>query len=66
MFYTDDPLSDFERWDMEQSRQLARCPVCSRCGEPIQEEDLWDFDGDLYHTDCAEIEFKRNTEDYIE
>ena len=38
MFYSDNPLADFNRWDSEQSEWLAKLPKCSDCGEPIQEE----------------------------
>lgn len=65
MPYTDNPLADFEGWDREQNKQLEQLPVCSHCGQAIQEEELWDINGELYHIDCAESEFKKRTEDYI-
>lgn len=33
-----DPLDDFNRLDLAQSRWLARRPMCSVCGERIQDE----------------------------
>lgn len=45
-------------------RKLARLPVCCVCEEPIQDEELFDIHGKLYHEECAVYEFKRSTEDY--
>jgi len=47
MPYTDNPLADFDSWDREQNRMLEQLPVCSHCGQAIQEEELWDFNGEL-------------------
>lgn len=55
----------WERREREKEAWLAKRPVCSYCGEPIQEGELWDINGELYHTECAEREFKKQTEDYI-
>lgn len=60
-----DNYSQLERHEAEMERELERMPVCCYCGEPIQEDDLWDINSELYHQDCAEAEFKRNTEDYM-
>ena len=38
MLFTDDPLKDFERHEAEQEKQLMKLPICSCCGEPIQQE----------------------------
>lgn len=65
-FRTNDPAADFDRWDAEQERRLARLPICERCGERIQSENLWDIDGTLYCPECAKIEFERDTDNYTE
>lgn len=65
-YRTDDPFADFDRWDRDQQKELDSLPWCEHCNEPIQDEDLMDIDGTLYHLECAEREFKRKTEDYIE
>ena len=65
MIYTDDPVRDAERHAEEQDRQLDRYPKCAHCGEPIQDERLFDINGELYHVECAEDEFKKWTEDCI-
>lgn len=38
MVYTDDPLSDFERYDAQKQKELDELPVCSCCGEPITQD----------------------------
>lgn len=57
----------YDMWrahDIEQERRLARRPVCSHCGEHIQEEELFDIDGKLYHEECAIELFRKWAEDY--
>lgn len=50
----------------EQDRWLMKRPVCERCGEPIQDEELWDINGTIYCDECARYEFLKETEDYEE
>ena len=52
MFYSDDPLVDFHRYDEEQQKLLERLPVCNCCGEHIQQEFALLLDGDWYCDDC--------------
>jgi len=66
VYYSDNPHRDFDRHDKEQNDWLERCPVCAFCHQPIQDEELFDFGGTLYHVSCAEEEFKKSTEDYME
>lgn len=54
MYYTDDPVKDFERWDREQERALERLPVCECCGEHIQQEDAVRIGGDWYCDECID------------
>lgn len=66
MYRTDDPIADFNAWDAEQARQEAKYPVCVYCSQSIQDYELMDVNGELYHLECAEDEFRRPTEDYME
>lgn len=66
MFYTDDPVADFAQHDAEQQQELEKLPVCVDCGEPIQDDHLFDIDGDLFCEECAMENFKRKVERYIE
>ena len=55
MFYSDDPVRDADRYDMEMHRQRERCRrgSCACCGEAIYGyEDYYDIDGILLHEDC--------------
>ena len=69
MSFTDDPIRDFEKHDAEQERWLQSRPVCSECGEHIQDEDLFDIDGDLVCEECLSDYMKKHyqqkTEKYI-
>ena len=61
----DDNYSLWRRHNAEEERWLAKRPVCRICHEPIQDERLFDIEGNLYHEECAESEFKKWTENYI-
>jgi uncharacterized CHY-type Zn-finger protein len=63
--YTDDPIADFHRHDREQEAELKKLPVCEMCRQPIQSDDLYDIEGDLYCEECGDSLFKRHTENYI-
>lgn len=39
MYFTDDPVTDYDRYSAQQEKQLEQLPKCSQCGEPIQQED---------------------------
>lgn len=56
-----DPHDDFDRYDAEMERRLARRPVCSCCKKHIQDEEALHFGAIWLCSDCVED----NTE-YIE
>lgn len=62
---TPDNYDQWVKHDLEEQRWLKRLPRCCYCREAIQDEDLFDLDGTLYHMECAEHEFKKRTEDYM-
>lgn len=66
MYYTDDPVADFGRWDHEQSEQLKKRPVCSNCGQPIQDDHYYLINDENICPDCLENEFRKDVEDYGE
>lgn len=66
MFYSDNPVLDFAKKDAEEEKWLRKRPICAYCNKPIQDERLWDFDGELYHDECAKNQFRKWTEDYME
>ena len=65
MFFTDDPVKDYDRYAEEQDKQLQKLPKCSICDEHIQDEKLCDIDGTIYCMECFKDNFIKNVEDYI-
>lgn len=55
---TDDPVSDFNRWDEEQNRMIEELPECSECGQVIQEEEAYYINGEWICPCCMET-YKR-------
>lgn len=66
MAITGDALRDFERRDREQSEWLDKRPICSECGEPIQDELLYHFDGTFICEDCMYENHREYTENYMD
>lgn len=54
VFYTDNPARDFDAWDAEQERRLARLPRCADCDNPIQDETAFYINGEWICEDCME------------
>lgn len=52
VFYSNDPIADFDRWDAEQNKQLERLPVCADCDNPIYDETAYYINGDWICRDC--------------
>ena len=65
-YYSDNPGLDFDRWNADQEAELARLPRCSECEQPIQDEDCFEFNGELICPRCLEENHKKRTDDYIE
>ena len=63
---TDDPYKDFDRWDAEQERQLAKLPKCDDCGEPIQDEHYFHIHGEILCEDCMNDRYRRDVDSYGE
>lgn len=59
MFYSDNPGRDADRYIAYQEARLERFPKCDSCGEPIQDEYLWDFNGTIYCEECAADEYRK-------
>lgn len=50
--FTDDPDRDFLAYDSEQADRLERLPKCARCGEPIQDDYGYEYEGEIYCEEC--------------
>lgn len=60
----DDNYSLWRSREAQRENRLKKQPVCVYCGKHIQDERLFDINGELYHVECAEEDFKKWTEDY--
>ena len=66
MYFTDDPVKDYDRYAEEQDKQLKKMPVCSYCDEHIQDEHLYEINDEVICEECINQNFRKNVEDYIE
>ena len=62
---TGDPYRDSTIYEAIQCEKEKNQPHCCICGEAIWDDKLWDFIDAIYCEECAEAQFKKNTEDYI-
>lgn len=61
-------LDNYDMWEFNERKKeawLERRPVCEHCGQPIQEDWLFDINGELYHPACAAEAFEKSTEEYV-
>lgn len=49
----------WERHDAEQEAWLEELPKCDYCGEPIQDEFLYEIQGETLHKECMEEQYKK-------
>lgn len=60
-----DAYTLWEAHDREQERRLARCPVCSECGEHIQDLYFYEINDEPICIDCMDG-YKKYVEDVVE
>ena len=64
-----DAYEAWERHDAEQEKWLQKRPACCQCGEHIQEEHLYDIDGEVVCDDCLrnyiDKHYRQPTERYM-
>ena len=49
---------NYSMWEAYEARVEAareKFPICSRCGERILDERIWDIDGELYHPESTRM-----------
>lgn len=56
--------AELNRREAAEKRRIDSLPKCCECGKPIQDEKLYNINGDLYCEECIE-NFKEDTEDHI-
>lgn len=64
MFYTDNPVADFERYSAQQEAELQTLPVCCECGEHIQAETCFQINDEIICEECME-HYRKYTEDVV-
>lgn len=68
MFYSDDPVRDFDRYDAVMAAREAKLPECENKGcrhRKIHDEIFFDIDGEILCEDCMRDRYERNTEDWL-
>ena len=63
--YVPDNYDLWEAHQREQDERLDTLPKCSECREPIQEDECYNFDGDLICEECLKKNHKVWTEKFI-
>ena len=53
MIWTDDPVRDAARYDAERNEWLESRPVCTICGEHIQEESALSLNNEWICDECV-------------
>ena len=64
--WTDDPVRDAERYIDQQEEWLARRPICSDCGEYIQDDHYYSMNDEPICPTCMENHYRKEIEDYID
>lgn len=65
MCRTDNPERDQIKDDARKEAELKKMPKCSHCNEHIQDDYLFDIEGELYCEEHAFELFRKDTADYI-
>lgn len=66
MFYTNDPIADFDRYDWELNKTLVSHPVCADCGEAVQDDHYYLINDVVICPDCMESGYRKDVDDYID
>lgn len=65
MYYTDNPVADYERYSADQERELDRLPRCSECGEAIQDEYCYLINDEAICESCMVQNYRKPVDDLI-
>ena len=60
---------NYEKWckhQDEQEQAEETLPKCCKCKHPIDDDFLYEIEGELYCEKCMKKEFRRYTDDFIE
>lgn len=59
MYWTDDPVADFERYDAQKEAKLETLPECSECGCRIQDEYAYYINGEWICEQCMKENYRK-------
>lgn len=65
MYITDDPVADFEKYDYERNKKLEELPLCSECGEHVQDEYYFEMNGEIICHECLIENHRKWVDDFI-
>ena len=65
MFYTDDPIKDYERYCIEEEKLRALLPECADCGEKIEDDKCYVINDEPICESCME-HYKVRTSDLMD
>lgn len=52
--YSNNPIADYDAYDLKCEMWLAKRPTCCLCGEHIQDETAFMLGDDIYCENCIE------------
>lgn len=64
--FTNDPLSDFHRYDSDREDALSKLPVCDKCRCAIQQEKAVYYNSQWICEDCEHDFWYEIREDFLE
>lgn len=62
-------MDNYDLWkahDAEQEEKLEKLPVCSSCGEPIQDEYCYQVDSEILCEECMNYAYRVPVENLME
>lgn len=65
MFYSDNPIKDWDDYCDYQERQFAKFPICQECGA-VMTDMVYDIHGELLCEDCVNELFRTDAEKYVQ
>jgi hypothetical protein len=65
IYYTGDPVRDYDRYYEDQEKEMEKYPECAVCGKRITDDFLYYIEEDIYCEECMKDNFRRPTDDFI-
>lgn len=63
MYYSNDPVRDFERYDAEQTREIESLPVCEYCDQHIQDDYAFRINDEIICERCLIENFRKDIDE---